>query len=946
MAADYDVFLSRAWADGERPPQIADALTHAGLRVWLDALEINDFAGITRAVTEGLAKSKALVAYYSKSYPLRRACQWELTAAFLAAQTEGDPRQRVLVINPEKKPENPDPSDHIHPIELRDAKFLQAPTTEGEMRELVEAIAEQVGELSAPMADIHPLTAPNWYGMRGVGSTHFVGRLKEMWKLHSMLHAGDAAQITGTAAASGGIAQVQGLGGTGKSLLAEEYALHFGAAYPGGIFWLRAYGNDDAKGALGATEREALRTDQVRAMAQRLGIETQGLTAQQIEGALVRKIAAEGKSCLWVVDDVPDGLDGEALRVWFAPHALARTLLTTRTREYGSLANGIDLSVLTPDEAFQLLTSQRKPEGKDEEEQAHELTKDLGYHALALDVTASALLSSASAEPFSDFRTKLAWPDKDAMELAKTLATALPNGHEKSIAQTMLRSITALGKDARDRVEIGDAEAGLDFLRLASTLAVAPIPAPLVTAVFAEVDKLSHEDAEWRTSLAFKQVTSASLAEVAVENKGARTVHTLVSRAVRFHEKVSPERTQALRAAAVVGLSAEIAKAAKDPRLHKQIEFQVAHARQVVLSPTTIQESDLLGWLGEYDNVRGAYASARTLIEHELEFRYRVQGPEHPDTLRSTSNLALTMKDQGDLTGARKLSEETLAIRRKVLGSGHRDTLKSMNQVAEMDRLQGRLPEARKLQEETLAISRKVLGSEHADTLASMNNLALTMKAQGDLKDARALNEQTLTIRTRYPGPEHPDTLTSMNNLGATLSALGDHAGAGKLKEATLAIQRRVLGPEHPDTLRSMSNLALTRQALRDLTGARKLNEETLALRRQVLGPEHPDTLTSMNNLAATMKAQTDLEGARELYDQTLVIRRRVQGAEHPETSISAWNLFRVLKDLKDRDAAWALLEHNLLWLLDRDPAVLGADQRKIRAEVQAIGRGWPFAET
>jgi hypothetical protein len=130
------------------------------------------------------------------------------------------------------------------------------------------------------------------------------------------------------------------------------------------------------------------------------------------------------------------------------------------------------------------------------------------------------------------------------------------------------------------------------------------------------------------------------------------------------------------------------------------------------------------------------------------------------------------------------------------------------------------------------------------------------------------------------------------------------------------------------------------------LTGARKLNEETLALRRQVLGPEHPDTLTSMNNLAATMKAQTDLEGARELYDQTLVIRRRVQGAEHPETSISAWNLFRVLKDLKDRDAAWALLEHNLLWLLDRDPAVLGADQRKIRAEVQAIGRGWPFAET
>ena len=70
-AAEYDIFLSHAWADGDRPQQIADALTKAGLRVWFDAAEINDFAGITHAVTEGLAKSKALLAYYSKTYPLR-----------------------------------------------------------------------------------------------------------------------------------------------------------------------------------------------------------------------------------------------------------------------------------------------------------------------------------------------------------------------------------------------------------------------------------------------------------------------------------------------------------------------------------------------------------------------------------------------------------------------------------------------------------------------------------------------------------------------------------------------------------------------------------------------------------------------------------------------------------------------------------------------------------
>jgi TIR domain len=201
MGAQYDIFLSHAWADGERPQEICDALTQAGLRVWLDAAEINDFASITRAVTEGVANSKVLLTYYSKTYPLRRACQWELIAAFLAAQTEGDPRRRVLVINPEKD------ADHIHPIELRDAKFCNGPNTGAEMQRLVQAIVKHAATVDGPLADIHPLNAPNWYGMTPVGSTRFVGRLKEMWELHSLLHAGYVAQITGAATATGGIGQ-------------------------------------------------------------------------------------------------------------------------------------------------------------------------------------------------------------------------------------------------------------------------------------------------------------------------------------------------------------------------------------------------------------------------------------------------------------------------------------------------------------------------------------------------------------------------------------------------------------------------------------------------------------------------------------------------------------------------------------------------------------------
>jgi hypothetical protein len=103
----------------------------------------------------------------------------------------------------------------------------------------VQSVVKHVAGLDGPLADIHPLTAPNWYGTTPVGSTRFVGRMKEMWEVHSLLHAGDVAQVS-YAAATGAIGRMSGLGGVGKSLLAEEYGLHFGAAYSGGVFWLRA----------------------------------------------------------------------------------------------------------------------------------------------------------------------------------------------------------------------------------------------------------------------------------------------------------------------------------------------------------------------------------------------------------------------------------------------------------------------------------------------------------------------------------------------------------------------------------------------------------------------------------------------------------------------------------------------------------------------------------
>ncbi len=208
--------------------------------------------------------------------------------------------------------------------------------------------------------------------------------------------------------------------------------------------------------------------------------------------------------------------------------------------------------------------------------------------------------------------------------------------------------------------------------------------------------------------------------------------------------------------------------------------------------------------------------------------------------------------------------------------------------------------------------------------------------AQGLFAAARSTGERTLSLAKQRMGTDHPDTLTSMSNLASMIRAHGDLAGARKLQEEELTVCRRVLGAEHPDTLTSMSNLASTMHAQGDLAEARKLHEDVLAVRRRVLGAEHPDTPISVKNLVATMRPLGDLAAARTLLERALALRRDRPAAHPRQPRSPAVNATEALDQLGDHEAARAVLERDLLWLLDRDPATLGADQRKIREYVAA----------
>ena len=137
------------------------------------------------------------------------------------------------------------------------------------------------------------------------------------------------------------------------------------------------------------------------------------------------------------------------------------------------------------------------------------------------------------------------------------------------------------------------------------------------------------------------------------------------------------------------------------------------------------------------------------------------------------SKFGLVFRENGDWRNAEKLYIEVMIKRKEILGQEHPDTLNSMANLAITYRYQGRWKEAEELQTQVLDVRNKIVGEEHPDTLTSMADLAETYWNQGRWNEAEQLEIQVLNTRKRILGQEHPDTLTSMTNLAETYRIQG-----------------------------------------------------------------------------------------------------------------------------------------------------------------------------
>jgi tetratricopeptide (TPR) repeat protein len=125
-----------------------------------------------------------------------------------------------------------------------------------------------------------------------------------------------------------------------------------------------------------------------------------------------------------------------------------------------------------------------------------------------------------------------------------------------------------------------------------------------------------------------------------------------------------------------------------------------------------------------------------------------------PDVIRSEKSVNVMirvgcfLRDDGKFDDSERLLLQATIISGEILGPEHPGTLSSMNNLAVTYRAQGKTAEAAELHEEVLQKRRRILGDDHPDTLTTMDNLAATYQAQGKTAEAAELHEEVLQKRT------------------------------------------------------------------------------------------------------------------------------------------------------------------------------------------------------
>lgn len=304
-------------------------------------------------------------------------------------------------------------------------------------------------------------------------------------------------------------------------------------------------------------------------------------------------------------------------------------------------------------------------------------------------------------------------------------------------------------------------------------------------------------------------------------------------------------------------------------------------------------------------------SNRRLLLPHVDSCIQNLKLKDHsfPSTEESADGIerfAWVYMENGLWKSALVLQHRVVDFRTKILGKTHKDTIQAQRSLGQSYWNLFEVKSAIEIQRQVLEArwwSRPSLSywlcwppwkPDHISYCIALDDLTVTLWLAGKRELSKMTGERAVNGLVRRLGPEDPITLGAMFNLARTYLHLGELEKSHKLLVLVLKKRKRFFGWDHPDTLMTRNELGMNLCARkRYMAAAECLVANVLEARKGILGEEHAYTMWSVNDLSKVICARgRPGQGAKMLEDLLPVVRRTL-GEKHVGMAMTKSNLAR-----------------------------------------------------
>ena len=294
----------------------------------------------------------------------------------------------------------------------------------------------------------------------------------------------------------------------------------------------------------------------------------------------------------------------------------------------------------------------------------------------------------------------------------------------------------------------------------------------------------------------------------------------------------------------------------------------------------------------------GQYDTALRYLEQSLTITQQIGDRLGEGT--TLNNISQIYHAKGDYDTALRYLEQSLAIMQQIGDRSGEGT--TLNNISQIYSAKGDYDTALRYLEQSLAI-RQQIGDRSGES-ATLNNLATTANAKGDYARALAYLEQSLAISQQIGDRSGEGTI--LGNIGQIFITKGDYDRALAYLEQSLAISQQIGDRSGEGT--TLNNISQIYSAKGDYDTALRYLEQSLAIRQQI-GDRSGEGAT-LNNLAGIACAKSDYDRALAYLEQSLAIQQQIGGRLGEGTTLG--NIGQIFITKGDYDRALAYLEQSL----------------------------------